>query len=277
MSKTTIVGLVLAILPTLLACDSSTDLPACETQAISSSLTRVMYWGRVSAVDDEPNKGTSYGDIRLPLWHADDKILVATARFDHGVLVNGIFDITVDTANSHYRGLSVLKFPNYIWAFEYLQDSGDFLITYPIAPNQPNVVKAHVVADELQISQTLYDSTWLPAAARALDDGSGAVVYFAGGLGRASGFYFVPLSPAGSDSLVLAETLSYSDGLGFDVAGTDLYYGSTIGDVVTPRTLVLKKSLTGGPATVVADLIGSFSGLSVNQDGTCILVVVQAI
>ena len=256
----------------LLGCESSTDVPACNSLAVSPSLTRIMYWGRVEPEHDEPNKGVPIGDIRLPLWYADDRIFVATARLDHGVLVSGIFDVSIDPSTSRYASLHALRFPSYIWAFDYLPASGDFLITYPVSPNQPVAVRAVVVGDDLQVSETIFDSSWWPAAARAIPGGEDAIVYCLGDSGHGPGFYQTFANGVLADSLVLGASLSYSDGLSFDVVGSDIYYGSTIGDPSSPHVLLAKKDLTGGPPVVVADFPGTFAGLCASQDGAHVLV-----
>jgi hypothetical protein len=157
--------------------------------------------------------------------------------------------------------------------FDYVDATGDFVITYLTGPSLSVVGRAQVAESALQVTDTIAGEDWHPLGARAAGSATELVVYGVNPATTVAGFYRKSPGMALQDSLVVAINLSPTDGMGFEVSGDNLYFGLTTGSYGAAKMLLLCKDMSNGSdPTVLAHLSGGFVSVGINNVGTCAVV-----
>ena len=226
-----------------------------------------MYWGTVSADQDEANQGYEDGDIRQPLWYRPGGILVNTGRVDKGKLVRGLFDISIDPVTYSFRSFHTFAFPFLIRDFDYDTSSGQFAVTFSRDPVNIQVVRALAQDATLAVVDTVVGAAWFPRAARFADSGAGIVVYARNPSTEVEGFYHVSSSASEPDSLIFPINLSIDDARACDVAAGKLCFGVSSEDLKTSSVFLIDLSAKRGPRRL-ATVNGVFVSCSINRQGS---------
>ncbi len=257
----------------LMGCDSPTSGGSdCDDEAISSHLKQVLYWGYVSATEDQPNQGTEIGSIRQPVWGHPDRIYVNTGQMDAGTFVRGIYEIEVDSVSYSFKQYKPFEFPYLIRHFDYEPSTDRMAVTFSRDAVNIQTVIAQGVEPTLVVNDTLVSSSWFPRAARFVD-GGGVIAYASNPTTQTKGFYFFSV-PAGDDSLVIAVDLSIGDARGFDVSGGTMCFGVTSDSI--DQTTIKVIDLDGDRLLRdVRVLSGQFVSASVDPTGSCAVVSVE--
>lgn len=259
----------------------ATALPGCDgplgtggDDAISTSLVHVLHWGRVSAVQDEPNAGEyTSGDIRQPVWYRPDCLFVRTEHLDDGAYVRGISAVTVDPVTFAFRGIDTLAFPFLLRDFDYNPVTDEFVLTFSRDPSNIQTVRARGESSALVVVDTVLGEAWLPRGARFVEPDGALVVYATDPATQVAGYYQVSNPPAPADSLIVAVELPPSEARGFDVAAGVLCMGRSDESSNTEVSVV---DLNGDRvARVVRVLAGEFRSIGLDPAGSCALVATE--
>ena len=254
-----------------LSCDLSTDGDGCG-DLIPTHLRRVMYWGYVTAEHWEANKGVEIGNIYYPLWYADDKLFVHTAKVDHGTSIVGLFNVAIDPTTYAFRSVKSFALAHVIRDYDYDPSTGDFAITYSRTPNDIQSALARAVGDSLVLGTAIRDAAWFPLAARFTSIGDGILIYAHDPSTMVNGFYHVSRTSPSSDSLLYAVELTVAEARGFDIAAGIMCFGETnVGSGISSTISIV--DLNGDRSVkTVATLKGAFASASVHPTGSCAIV-----
>ena len=265
----------LLLLPalTLLECDKPTDTGGCD-EPISRDLTRVMYWGEVSGDHWAPNTGYEIGEIRQPVWYANDGIFVRSRRINHGVDENGIFSVAIDPQKNSFVAVHVLTFPDVIRDFDFDATTGDFALTFSRTPNDIQTVLARASGTTFVVVDTILGSSWYPLSARFAKDGMYLYAHDPSTL--VNGFYFASLSTPEEDSLLYATSLSVTDARGFDSGSGIVCFGKTDPVDGTTTISVISVANDQGPRSV-ATLPGAFVSACISPSGSCAVICLEGL
>jgi hypothetical protein len=263
---------LLSIAFLLTSCDDDPAGTDCDGQQISAALHRVLYWGRTSSNNEEPNTGEPSSTILKPLWYAPDHVLVVSQRLSHGQNIPGLYDITINPDSQQFMAYKALQFPYAIQAFDFDAASETFLVLYVKQPFYAFVARAVASGGDLALETVVVDSTWTPLGARLVRGSQAAVVYCLTPPSGRAGFYrFSPVADP-ADSLLVADDVGPQEAAGFDVTDDSIFYGRTTGSYPYHAEL-LRYPLDGvASGTTIATLVGEFVSVSVNDDETCALV-----
>jgi hypothetical protein len=254
-----------------LSCDSVTDNGGDCDHKVSSSLKRVMYWGTVSADQDEPNQGIGAGDIFQPIWYRNNRILIRSVRADKGVLVRGIFEVSIDSLSLDFKGVDTYAFPFLIRDFDYDATLQEFAIVFSRSADDIQVVRAQRAGSNLAVIDTLLGQSWHPRSARYDQAGGGVFAYATSPITQVSGFYYVS-TPGTSDSVVVPIVLPISDVRGFDVSNGRICYGVTTDSNGFETQIWLRDFHNNQNPQLLAHFPGVFVSATLNATATCAIV-----
>jgi len=252
-----------------LGCDIISD--DCDDRPFLPQLKRVMYWGYVSADHWEANQGVEIGNVYHPVWHAEDRIFVHTARVVHGEGAVGIFNVMIDPATWAFRGIRTLASPHVSRDYDYEPSTGDFALTFSFTPVDIQTIWARAAGDSLEAGATIRDASWYPLCARFVD-ADAMVLYAHNPATSINGFYFVSREESDLDSLLYSVDLSEADARGFDVTAGTLCFGET--DLSgRPKAVIRVIDITSDPnPRYVTTLDAVFVSACVHPNGTCAII-----
>jgi hypothetical protein len=263
-------SIIACVVAVILACDSVNGHSDCD-KPVSSNLKKIMYWGTVSADQDEPNQGMGAGDIFQPIWYRTDRILIRSARVDKGVLVRGIFEVSIDSLSLDFKSVDTYAFPFLIRDFDYDATSQEFAIVFSRSANDIQVVRARRVGSNLAVVDTVLGQSWHPRSARYEQAGGDLIAYASNPITQVSGFYYVN-TPGTSDSVIVPILLPISDARGFDTANGKICYGVTTDSNGFETQIWLRDFRGNQNPVLLAHFPGAFVSATLNATATCAIV-----